>query len=215
MVAALIEHILSRRSIRDGFEIRPVPENVINDVLRCGLAAPSSKDTQPWRLHVVTDERLRAELAEAVETAKDPERYVPSDSRTGEPRPDWPSSVIESATALRDAPLAVFVENVAPFSHGRATVAAADAEHREDAMVGYGLEAIGLGAAVQSMWLAATSHGLRGVFMGDVLIAESAIRSRLGMGGDLAGVLALGYSTGEPRRERRLAPDWVVRHTGW
>lgn len=61
------------------------------------------------------------------------------------------------------------------------------------------------------MWLAATERGLAGVFMGDVLIAEQQIRARLGMEGDLVGVVALGFSPAEPR-PRRLALDRVVRH---
>jgi nitroreductase len=207
----MVEQILSRRSIRDGFAARDVPDEVVEQILACGLAAPSSKNAQPWRIHVVTDGSTLAEAAEAVQGAKRATSYVPIDPATGRPRPDWPSTVAESAGVLRQVGLGLFIENSGRFSDGRRNIAQAADEVREHALVGYSFEMIGIGAAVQNMWLAAQSLGLAGVFMGDVLIAESWIRERLGMVGDLVGVLAIGYSDGGPA-PRRLAPDRVVVH---
>ena len=86
---------------------------------------------------------------------------------------------VQSADVLAQVSLGLFVENIGAFSAGRHTVAAAPDAYRVNALVGYGFEMIGLGAAIQSMWLAAGELGLAGVFMGDVLIAEDAIRERL------------------------------------
>ena len=154
--------------------------------------------------------RSRA-TGERGEQAKYASRYVPIDPATGEPRPDWPSRGTESASVLSAVPLALFIENRGMFSDGRHTVATAGADIREDALVGYSFEMIGLGAAVQNMWLAGVALGLVGVFMGDVLIAEETIRSHLRMRGDLVGVLALGYGSAETF-PKRLAGDRVVRH---
>ena len=44
------------------------------------------------------------------------------------------------------------------------------------------------------MLLAASSLGVQSVFMGDIVIAEPIVKSRLDMKGDLIGVVALGYS---------------------
>jgi nitroreductase len=208
---AVLQTILGRRSIRWGFDDRSVPDDVVEQILHCGLRAPSSKNAQPWRIHVVSDRALLSELARAVLGGRHAERYVPIDPKTGEPRPDWDSTVAESAEVLARVPLGLFVENRGKFSDGRRTVAEADDDVRASALIGYGFEMIGLGAAIQSMWLAASELGLVGVFMGDVLIAEEEIRTRLGMRGDLAGVLALGYSDGIPS-PKELAPDRIVRH---
>jgi nitroreductase len=207
----VLDTILGRRSIRWGFDGRPVPEDVIEQILRCGLTAPSSKNAQPWRIHVVNDRSMLAELANAVLGGRSPDTYVPIDPATGEPRPDWDSTVAESAEVLAQVSLGLFVENRGKFSDGRRTVAQADDDVRENALIGYGFEMVGLGAAIQNMWLAARELGLAGVFMGDVLIAEETIRARLGMRGDLLGVLALGYSNATPA-PKELAPDRVVRH---
>ncbi len=79
------------------------------------------------------------------------------------------------------------------------------------ALTGYGFEMIGLGAMMQNMWLAARAQGLEGVFMGDVLVAEAAIQSRLGFRGDLVGVLALGYAFQQPPHPKEIKGE-VVYH---
>ena len=61
-------------------------------------------------------------------------------------------------------------------------------------LVGYTFEILGIGAAVENMWLAANSLGIQAAYMGDVVIAEAEISQRLGLELDLVGVLALGYS---------------------
>ena len=55
--------VLGRRSIR-GFTREPVPKALIEEVIGLALRAPSSFNTQPWRLTVVTGaplERIREE----------------------------------------------------------------------------------------------------------------------------------------------------------
>src|SRR4051812_15748360 len=99
-----------RRSIRSGFRDERVPDDVVDQVVECGLRAPSSKDAQPWRVHVVDDRGTLGELADAVQHAKHAEEYVPIDPASGRPR-DWESTVAESAQVLREVSLGLFVEN--------------------------------------------------------------------------------------------------------
>ena len=51
------EVVLGRRSIR-GYKKEPVPKQVIEEVLELAVRAPSSMNTQPWHLYVVTGEVL-------------------------------------------------------------------------------------------------------------------------------------------------------------
>jgi len=129
-----------------------------------------------------------------METSEGLDHYVPGSALTGRPTPGLPSTVIESAAVLRNVPVAIFVEDTGPFSQGRDALLAASAEARAAVLVGYTFEVVGVGAAIENMWLAALSHGLVGVFIGDVLIAESAVKARLGATADLLGALALGYT---------------------
>jgi nitroreductase len=125
--------------------------------------------------------------------ATDLASYVPHDPRTGKPHAQYVSTVVESADVLRQAPVAIFVENLGAFSRGRDTLAVAPRPALTGALVGYGFELVGIGAAIENMWIAATALGLGAAFMGDVAIAESAVRDRLQLEGDLIGVLVIGY----------------------
>ena len=49
--------IMGRRSIR-GYLQKPVPKELIAEVLRLAMRAPSSMNTQPWNFHVITGEPL-------------------------------------------------------------------------------------------------------------------------------------------------------------
>ncbi len=129
-----------------------------------------------------------------MEIAKGAESYVPMDPLTGKPRPDWPSTVALSAGVLGQAAAAIFVENRGPFSRGREVLADAIQKGRAGSLIAYGFELIGIGAAIQNMWIAAEAFGIRGCYMGDIVIAEEEIAQRLGLEKDLMGVLALGYS---------------------
>ncbi len=206
---ATIRSILERRSTRERFTSDPVDRADIELILRCGLAAPSSKDSQPWRFHVVTDRVQLQFLADLVANAEDADRYVPHDPETGEPRPEFHSTVAESADVLRTAAAAIFIENLGHFSRGRARLLEAGPEAVRASIVGYGLELIGIGAAIENMLLAAHSLGLGAAFMGDVMIAEDGINEILGVDVDLTGVLTLAHSAERPL-PRSDRPDPVM-----
>jgi nitroreductase len=63
-VAIVDAAITSRRSIR-AFLPEPVPQHVIEDILRVASRAPSGTNTQPWKVHVLTGAALQR-LSEAV-----------------------------------------------------------------------------------------------------------------------------------------------------
>jgi len=52
----------TRRSVRT-YERRPVPREIIEDVIDCGRLAASANNIQPWEFVVVTEEGLRRKLA--------------------------------------------------------------------------------------------------------------------------------------------------------
>ena len=51
------EVVLGRRSIR-GYKSDPIPKDVLREIVTLATRAPSSMNTQPWNLHVVTGEPL-------------------------------------------------------------------------------------------------------------------------------------------------------------
>lgn len=196
--------ILGRRSHRVGFDGRPVPDDVLDAIVQCGLAGPSSKNAQPWRFHVVTDRPIIREIADSVAGAPGADTYVPADPSTGQPRPGWESTVLESAAILRSAPACIFVENLGRFSGGRSRIANAPRQALEGALIAYALECAGIGAAVQNLWLAAEALGCKAAFLGDIGVDEVRIAERLFITGDVFGVFAVGWSQLDPEPKRPL-----------
>ncbi len=193
MKSDIINNLLERRSIREGFTDRAIPGEVLETILEAGLSAPSSKNAQPWRVHVVPQGEDLQDIAIAMQNAPSADTNVPIDPSTGEPR-RWTSTVRPSARVLQSVPLALFIENRGEFTGGRNNVIETAEEHRENAAIGYGFELLGLGMMINSMWIAARAQGVEGVFMGDTVAAEDYIKERLNIVGDLIGVLAVGYA---------------------
>lgn len=205
-----ITTIKTRRSVREWEQRVAVPREVSDELVDCALSAPSSKNAQPWCLHVVAAWELLDSIALALDTAQGGDAYTPVDPAAGKAWGTYASTVRESASVLRSASLCVFVENLGVFSRSRQVVAAALPEVREDAILGLELEMIGIGAAVENTWLAAIELGLSGVFMGDVMVAESFIKSALNFSGDLVGALALGPAAASDAPPKPLVAGRVV-----
>ncbi len=56
----------TRRSVRS-FETRPVAREIIEDIIDCGRLAASAVNIQPWEFVVVTDARLKRQIAETTD----------------------------------------------------------------------------------------------------------------------------------------------------
>lgn len=60
---AALQNIMTRCSIRT-FENKPVEDNKVETLLRAGMAAPSSRNMQPWHLVVVKGQEAINKLAD-------------------------------------------------------------------------------------------------------------------------------------------------------
>ncbi|MCE5202317.1 MAG: nitroreductase family protein [Synergistaceae bacterium] len=61
---AAIENILSRRSIRRFDASRPVPADMVELLVECACAAPSSHNYRPWHFVIVDKREILDEMAE-------------------------------------------------------------------------------------------------------------------------------------------------------
>jgi nitroreductase len=56
-----LESIFSRRSVRL-YSPKPVPKDVINEILKAGMCAPSAGNERPWHFIVLTERALLDEI---------------------------------------------------------------------------------------------------------------------------------------------------------
>ena len=65
----LVQIMKSRRSVRQ-FETKPIPLEIIEDILDCARLAPTAINIQPWLFGAVTDLELRRQIAALTDYGK-------------------------------------------------------------------------------------------------------------------------------------------------
>ncbi len=62
-----IQSIKERRAIR-AYKDKPIEKEKIDEIINCGLMAPSARNLQPWKFVAVTDKKFIKEMAERVQS---------------------------------------------------------------------------------------------------------------------------------------------------
>ena len=60
--------ILNRKSVRE-YTNREISSEIMNDLLKAGMAAPSSRDRRPWHFIVISDKQLLDDLGNNLKNA--------------------------------------------------------------------------------------------------------------------------------------------------
>jgi nitroreductase len=78
MTNPFIDDLIRDRRSKRGFLDRPVPMEMVKEILSAASYAPSSSNTQPWRCYVVTGDALQRITSAAVEAFRaGPEKLAP------------------------------------------------------------------------------------------------------------------------------------------
>lgn len=105
---SLLDVIFRRRSIRR-YESKPVPDDVLKNILEAGRLAPSGDNAQPWHFIVVADSEIKRELSKGMWR-----RFIKDSCFTivgcGEKYDKW--STVDVAIALENMVLAAEAQNV-------------------------------------------------------------------------------------------------------
>ena len=67
--AIVIDNIMSRKSVRS-YTSEPVPQEMVETLLRAGMAAPTAMNRQPWEFVVINDRDTLDKLAGSLRYAK-------------------------------------------------------------------------------------------------------------------------------------------------
>ncbi len=185
-----LELIYTRRSVRR-FELRTIPEELVDKILEAGARAPSPHNTQPWSFVVVSGtskrklgDSLRDSYLEELRKNGDPDAEVKA-------RRAWKRTV--------NAPLLILLSLdrrlLKPRSPGRKMF--------EEWIMGIQ----SLAAAAENMLLAAHFLGLAGCWRAAPLFCQDRVRKVLRLDEDIEPqiLLEIGYpeSSQLPRRKKR------------
>lgn len=184
-----LEAIAGRRSIRK-FKDRPVPRELIEQILAAAVLAPSGKNMQPWRFVVVEGEKrtemvaiLRDGIRKAKELGRDPGSS------------EW------SANVMEHAPVTVFAFNSE--STDDEPGGAMDVVHVQS-----------IGGAIQTMLLAAHDLGLGTLWICDVFYAYNELRAWLGRTDQMIAAVSIGYADEAPGPRPRMPWQEVTTWLG-
>jgi nitroreductase len=187
----VLEAIAKRRSIRR-FKDQPIPDDALQAILTAATQAPSAKNRQPWRFVVVPRDK-RADMIrvmrEGIAKAKSRGEDIGSS--------EWTAAVMEKAAVT------IFVFN----PHGLDPWLARSIEQNFLDVVN--IQSIG--AAIQSMLLAAQGLGVGSLWICDVFEAYDDLRRWLGEEGQMIAAVSLGYAAESPGPRPRKSVEEVTR----
>lgn len=194
----MIHAVTARRSIRK-YRSDEVPLPYIEEILKAGTLAPSSKNRQPWRFTVVQG-KAKKEMLSAMERGLNRERKNPL----------LPGSVklLKGAeytlSIMKQAPVIIFVAN----RNGTDIRKDLDTEERIYEIC----NAQSIGAAIENMTLTATELGLGSLWICDTYFAYEELTEWLGTEGALYAALAVGYAdespAPRPRKDINSITEW-------
>ena len=190
MTNSVLETIKARRATRKYLD-KPVPKEIIEQILEAASFAPSGMNSQPWRFIVVTEASVRKELA--VEGKKHSKAFIES---LRVEFPERAKQLEERLLTIADpvfygAPVIVFVITEGKFAESSA------------------------GLVAENMFLAAKALGVNSCWVGSGLNAlkDPTLCSKLGLTGqeDVISPLIFGYADGEPEIPQRkpLEVKWI------
>ena len=192
-----LKAIKDRRSIRK-FKSEPISEMDLHTILEAGIAAPSSKNRQPWHFTVIRGE-AKEELTRVMERGlnlevKAHEPFLPDSMK-------FINGAFTSVNVMREAPVVVLVSN----ERGKGIDFTDNLSVDERVAEICNVQSIA--AAVENMLLAAQELGIGSLWICDVFFAYPEISEWLEKKnpghGMMVAALAFGYGEEVPRARAR------------
>ena len=203
-VISALQAIKDRRSIRK-FKPDAISEMDLHTILEAGIAAPSSKNRQPWHFTVVRGD-AKEELAQVMERGlnleiKAHEPFLPDSMK-------FINGAFTSVNVMREAPVVVLVSN----DRGRCTDFAENLSVDERVAELCNVQSVA--AAVENMLLAAQELGIGSLWICDVFFAYPELSEWMEKKnlshGMLVAALAFGYADEAPKARTRKSLHDVV-----
>lgn len=192
----MIQAVTDRRSIRK-YTDREVPRSLIEEILKAGILAPSSKNRQPWSFTVVTrksKEEMLAVMRKGLERESVRPLLTESAAYMGDAWHTW--------EIMGQVPVIIFVRNIL----GENMRKPLTWEER----VAEICNVQSIGAAIENMALTAEDMGLGSLWICNIFFAYRELQDWLGGEGELCAALAIGYAEeAPPARPRKKMEDCV------
>ena len=185
--------IIGRRSTRKYKDI-DISDDVMKTILLAGIAAPSSKNKQPWKFIITkgsSKEKAISSMERGIENAKSGKGLLPT-------RQHLIPSVENTLQAMKQAPVVVFVFNT-EVHH------LFDSVSTEEKFVEVS-NILSIGAAIENMLIMANDLGVASLWICDTVFAYTELCDCLGETNQLVSAIAFGYADEKPHSIKKK--DW-------
>jgi nitroreductase len=174
---------------------------MIEEILRAGILAPSSKNRQPWKF-IVTTENAKNEMLAAMRKGLNQEKECPLLPESAQ----YLNGAEYTLKIMEQAPVIIFVVNtLGKDIHSSFT---------PEEFIYEICNAQSIGAAIENMTLTATELGLGSLWICDTYFAYRELKNWLKVEGELFAAMAVGYADENPlTRPRKKLDDVVEWHT--
>lgn len=186
------EAIRGRRSVRT-FREEPLPRELVEELLRDAVWAPSPHNSQPWRFTVLFENEDKRRLADAMA-----ERLAEELRADGAPDEVVERQTGRSRSRISSAPVVILCSLV-----GEGLVSFPDRRRTE---LEWQMAVQSVGSALQTLFLAAHTRGLGSCWMAAPMYCPDVVRDVLGLppGYEPQALALLGYPAGPGKvRDRR------------
>lgn len=194
----MVNTVFDRRSIRK-YKPNAVPKEVTKQIIKSGMAAPSSKNRQPWHFTAVSG-KAKEEALCAMQKGLEREKREPLLPESAQ----YLSGAENTLRIMRASPVVIFVCDPLGLDLHRTL----SAEERVFELC----NAQSVGAAIENMTLTATALGLGSLWICDIYFAYGELKEWLGTEGELRAALAVGYAdeapAARPRKDFSDTVEW-------
>ena len=190
------DYIYSRRSIRK-FSDKPVPKEIIEQILDAGRVAPSAKNRQPWK-YIVFGGKQKDDLLNCMEKGVAREELEPMLPNSSRGITDCKNTL----RIMREAPIIIIVLN----TNGNSPFIEINCDDRITEIC----DTLSIGASIENILLKSTEIGNGTLWIANTCFAYPELTAFLDTGHQLVGAIALGYSGETPSaRPRKTASDII------
>ena len=177
----LAQLIRTRRAIRR-YQPRPVPSELLAQLLETAMWAPSAHNRQPWRFAVLIEDAGKQQLAQSMGEKLRADRLADGDEPAAIER-----DVARSYERITNAPVVIVV------CLSMAEMDSYPDAHRTEAEQTMAIQSTAM--AVQNLWLLAHEAGLGACWLCAPLFVPALVRATLSLPADWQpqGLLTVGY----------------------
>lgn len=194
----MIQAIVDRRSIRK-YKDDNIPQSIIEEIIKAGILAPSSKNRQPWKFIVVKG-KSKFDMLATMKKGLEREKKKPLLPQSS----NFLKGAEYTLDIMEQAPIVIFIINQLGLSANNHL----SAEERIYEIC----NAQSIGASIENMILTATDLGLGSLWICDTYFAYEELCDWLHTKGELFAAMAIGYANetppARPRKDIESIVEW-------